>query len=230
MKWDFWSEKGEFRILKYDGSRLLGTIRIVEEILVALNDRQLKILKVIDDGNITGDDIVNATGSSMQMLSYYLNTMAEDGYLKVAKVYDNATREFLVVRAYLTDEGKASLVNAGLSSAAIAASGMDSTTNPNVFDPTTLDYGRLGQSIAQIQSNIQFIPDNRRELIEVYLDDIQSEVNIVYRRKLVRIKAYFFAILNAVSPVLKQVPDLEKLRAPLQSIAAQLQISIRLPD
>ena len=200
---------------------------------MALNDRQLKILKVIDDGNITGDDIVNATGSSMQMLSYYLNTMADDGYLKVAKVYDNATREFLVVRAYLTDEGKASLVNAGLSAAAIAASGItDSTTNPNpaVFDPATLDYGRLGQSIAQIQSNIQFIPDHRRELMEVYLDDLQSEVNIVYRRKLVRIKAYFFAILNAVSPVLKQVPDLEKLRAPLQSIAAQLQIPIRLPD
>ena len=199
---------------------------------MALNDRQLKILKVIADGNITGDDIVNATGSSMQMLSYYLNTMADDGYLKVAKVYDNATREFLVVRAYLTDEGKASLVSAGLSSAAIAASGMDSTTHPNptVFDPATLDYGRLGQSIAQIQSNIQFIPDNRRELIEVYLDDLQSEVNIVYRRKLVRIKAYFFAILNAVSPVLKQVPDLDKLRAPLQSIAAQLQIPIRLPD
>ena len=200
---------------------------------MALNDRQLKILKVIEDGNITGDDIVNATGSSMQMLSYYLNTMADDGYLKVAKVYDNATREFLVVRAYLTDEGKASLVRAGLSSAAIAASGMaDSATNPNPtpFDPATLDYGRLGQSIAQIQSNIQFIPDNRRELIEVYLDDLQSEVNIVYRRKLVRIKAYFFAILNAVSPVLKQVPDLEKLRAPLQSISAQLQIPIRLPD
>ena len=200
---------------------------------MALNDRQLKILKVIDDGNITGDDIVNATGSSMQMLSYYLNTMADDGYLKVAKVYDNATREFLVVRAYLTDEGKTSLVNAGLSSAAIAASGIDdSTTNLNLtpFDPATLDYGRLGQSIAQIQSQIQFIPDNRRELIEVYLDDLQSEVNIVYRRKLVRIKAYFFAILNAVSPVLKQVPDLDKLRAPLQSIAAQLQIPIRLPD
>ncbi len=200
---------------------------------MALNDRQLKILKVIDDGNITGDDIVNATGSSMQMLSYYLNTMADDGYLKVAKVYDNATREFLVVRAYLTDEGKASLVSAGLSSVAIAASGItDPTTNPNPapFDPATLDYGRLGQSIAQIQSNIQFIPDHRRELMEVYLDDLQSEVNIVYRRKLVRIKAYFFAILNAVSPVLKQVPDLEKLRAPLQSIAAQLQIPIRLPD
>lgn len=197
---------------------------------MALNDRQLKILKVIDDGNITGDDIVNATGSSMQMLSYYLNTMADDGYLKVAKVYDNATREFLVVRAYLTDEGKASLVSAGLSSAAIAASGSTTDSAPGPFDPTTLDYGRLGQSIAQIQSNIQFIPDNRRELIEVYLDDLQSEVNIVYRRKLVRIKAYFFAILNAVSPVLKQVPDLDKLRAPLQSIAVQLQIPIRLPD
>lgn len=199
---------------------------------MALNDRQLRILKVIDDGNITGDDIVNATGSSMQMLSYYLNTMADDGYLKVAKVYDNATREFLVVRAYLTDEGKASLVRAGLSSETIAAQGVNSTTNSNpaTFDPSTLDYGRLGQSIAQIQSNIQFIPDHRREFVEVYLDDLQSEVNIVYRRKLVRIKAYFFAILNAVSPVFKQIPDLEKLRAPLQSIAAQLQIAIRLPD
>jgi DeoR family transcriptional regulator, catabolite repression regulator len=193
---------------------------------MALNDRQLKILKVIDDGNITGDDIVNATGSSMQMLSYYLNTMADDGYLKVARVYDNATREFLVVRAYLTDEGKGALVKAGLSSA-----GAISPVEPTAVASTgPLDYAHLGQSIAQIQSQIQFLPENRRELVEVYIEDLQTEVNIAYRRKLVRIKAYFFAILNAVSPLLKQSAEPQALRQPLESIAAQLQIPIRLPD
>jgi DeoR family transcriptional regulator, catabolite repression regulator len=208
---------------------------------VALNDRQLKILKVIDDGNITGDDIVNATGSSMQMLSYYLNTMADDGYLKAARVYDNATREFLVVRAYLTDEGKAALVKAGISKAGISVAGISVAVEPESTSDSSaeasiavkagpLDYAHLGQSIAQIQSQVQFLPDARRELVEVYIEDLQTEVNIAYRRKLVRIKAYFFAILNAVSPLLKQSSDLNALRQPLESIAAQLQIPIRLPD
>jgi DeoR family transcriptional regulator, catabolite repression regulator len=201
---------------------------------VALNDRQLKILKVIDAGNITGDDIVNATGSSMQMLSYYLNTMADDGYLKVAKVYDNATREFLVVRAYLTDEGKAALVKAGITPAAppVMSGGVQSagsSINPG-GTPGALDYGHLGQSIAQIQASLPAIPESRRELIDVYLEDLQTEVNIAYRRKLVRIKAYFLAILNALSPILKQSTELQALRQPLEAIAAQLQIPIRLPE
>ncbi len=203
---------------------------------MALNDRQLKILKVISEGNITGDDIVNATGSSMQMLSYYLNTMADDGYLKAARVYDNATREFLVVRAYLTDEGRAALAKAGISIASDSTHDAASDSNDAKADPSIasqagpLDYAHLGQSIAQIQSQVQFLPEARRELVEVYIEDLQTEVNIAYRRKLVRIKAYFFAILNALSPLLKQSADLNALRQPLESIAAQLQIPIRLPD
>ncbi|KAM3115249.1 winged helix-turn-helix transcriptional regulator, partial [Phormidesmis sp. 146-33] len=74
-----------------------------------LNERQLRILRAIDQGNITGDSIAQALGSSMQMLRYYLDTMAEDGYLKAARVYDNDTREFQIVRAYLTEKGKAEL-------------------------------------------------------------------------------------------------------------------------
>jgi hypothetical protein len=94
----------------------------------------------------------------------------------------------------------------------------------------SLDYGHLGQSIAQIQASLPGMPDSRRELIEVYLEDLQTEVNITYRRKLVRIKAYFLAILNALSPILKQSTELQALRQPLETIATQLQIPIRLPD
>lgn len=194
--------------------------------MARLNDRHLKILRVIDEGNITGEDIVKALDSSVQMTSYYLNTMADDGYLKVARVYDNETREFLVVRAYLTDQGKAALESAGIKTS-------DPIVNSPIVSPSTppqiqaIDYARIAQSIAQINTQINLIPENRRELIEVYLEDLQNECNIAYRRKLIRLKAYFLAIINILSPILKQGG--EPFRQPLETIASQLQISIQLP-
>jgi len=201
-----------------------------------LNDRQLKILRVIDEGNITGEDIVKALDSSMQMTSYYLNTLADDGYLKVARVYDNETREFLVVRAYLTDQGKVSLESASIKiSNTIVASPIATTpvapaiVAPSIT-PTTqpIDYARIAQSIAQINSQISLIPEGRRELVEVYLEDLQNEVNVAYRRKLIRLKAYFLAIVNILLPILKQGG--EPFRQPLETIASQLQLPIQLPE
>jgi DeoR family transcriptional regulator, catabolite repression regulator len=74
-----------------------------------LNERQLKILQTIEAGNTTGETIAEAMGSSTQMLKYYLDKLAEDGYIKTARVYDNAIQDFLVVRAYLTPTGYAEL-------------------------------------------------------------------------------------------------------------------------
>ncbi len=199
--------------------------------MAALNDRHLKILRVIDEGNITGEDIVKALGSSIQMTSYYLNTLADDGYLKVARVYDNETRDFIVVRAYLTDQGKSTLGKSNLENA--TASPQTDTIEPQSSQPPTpdptapIDYACISQSIAQINSQLQTIPESRRELLEVYLEDLQNEVNVAYRRKPVRMKAYFLAILNVLSPMLKQGND--SLRQPLETIAAQLQTPIQLP-
>lgn len=204
--------------------------------MALLNERQLKILRVIDEGNITGEDIVKALGSSMQMTSYYLNTLADDGYLKVARVYDNETRDFIVVRAYLTDEGKAALESsipksepaaATPSAPSAPASSAPASTQPVSNPDAPIDYARIAQSIAQINSQIETVPIGRRELLEVYLEDLQNEVNVAYRRKLVRMKAYFLAILNVLSPILKQ--GHEAFRQPLETIAAQLQISMQLP-
>jgi DeoR family transcriptional regulator, catabolite repression regulator len=208
--------------------------------MAVLNNRQLKILRVIDEGNITGEDIVKALDSSMQMTSYYLNTLADDGYLKVARVYDNETRDFIVVRAYLTDQGKTTLENAipksterstPSSDAPAANTPLPPRLNPDapmVYDrPEVIDYACIAQSIAQINGQIQTIPEARRELLEVYLEDLQNEVNVAYRRKLIRMKAYFLAILNVLSPVLKQ--GNESFRQPLETIANQLQTPIQLP-
>ncbi len=195
--------------------------------MARLNDRQLRILRVIDEGNITGEDIVKALDSSMQMTSYYLNTMADDGYLKVARVYDNETREFLVVRAYLTDQGKASLESAGIkTSDTIVTSPTESSSTTTQIQ--SIDYARIAQSIAQITTQINLIPETRRELIEVYLEDLQNECNIAYRRKLIRLKAYFLAIITILSPILKQGG--EPFRQPLETIASQLQLPIQLPE
>ncbi len=202
--------------------------------MAVLNERQVKILRVIDEGNITGEDIVKALGSSMQMTSYYLNTLADDGYLKVARVYDNETRDFIVVRAYLTDQGKSTLETATPKSSD-APSNPTTSTPPSSTIPATphhpdnpIDYSRIAQSIAQINSQIEMIPIARRELLEVYLEDLQNEVNVAYRRKLIRMKAYFLAILNVLSPLLKQ--GNETFRQPLETIALQLQIPIQLPE
>ena len=195
--------------------------------MARLNDRQLRILRVIDEGNITGEDIVQALDSSMQMTSYYLNTMADDGYLKVARVYDNETREFLVVRAYLTDQGKASLESAGIkTSNTIVTSPTESPSTTTQIQ--SIDYACIAQSIAQINTQINLIPESRRELIKVYLEDLQNECNIVYRRQLIRLKAYFLAVLNILSPILKQGG--EPFRQPLETIAFQLQLPIQLPE
>ncbi len=203
--------------------------------MARLNDRQLKILRVIDEGNITGEDIVKALDSSMQMTSYYLNTLADNGYLKVARVYDNETREFLVVRAYLTDQGKESLESANIKMTGAPIATPTATTNsscpiaaPSSSEIQPIDYARIAESIAQINTQIALIPEGRRELVAVYLEDLQSEVSVVYRRKLIRLKAYFLATLNILSPILKQ--DGETFRQPLETIAFQLQVPIQLPE
>ncbi len=201
--------------------------------MARLNDRQLKLLRVIDEGNITGEDIVKVLGSSMQMTSYYLNTLADDGYLKVARVYDNETRDFLVVRAYLTDLGKASLESARIkASDTVMASPIATTSTiaspfiPHQIQP--IDYARIAEAIAQINSQIALIPEGRRELIEVYIEDLKNEVNVAYRRKLIRLKAYFLAVLNILSPILRQ--GAEPFRQPIETIASQLQLDIQLPE
>ncbi len=76
---------------------------------MAIGDRQLKILQVIHAGHTTGEAIIDVLGSSMQMLSHYINQMVEDGYIKAARLYDNELRDFVVVRAYLTPEGESIL-------------------------------------------------------------------------------------------------------------------------
>jgi len=191
---------------------------------MALNDRQLKILKVIDEGNITGENIVKALSSSMQMLSYYLNTLADDGYLKVARVYDNETRDFIIVRAYLTDQGKAALTPLPQNEREADAPPIDAPAETHPSGP--IDYTRLAQAIAQISHETQKLPEPQRKLVEVYLEDLQNEVNVSYRRKTPRIRAYFFAILSVVLPGLN--PENQTLRSPLETIAAQLKLNIPL--
>jgi DeoR family transcriptional regulator, catabolite repression regulator len=78
---------------------------------MSLNEKHLKILQVINAGNTTGEAIAEAMGSSPQMLRYYLDKLADDGYVKAAKVYDNATQDFLIVGAYLTSQGQAQLID-----------------------------------------------------------------------------------------------------------------------
>ncbi|MEB3293498.1 MAG: hypothetical protein VKJ24_10090 [Synechococcales bacterium] len=227
---------------------------------MALNDRQIKILQVIEEGNMTGEDIAQAMGSSMQLLSYYLSTMADDGYLKVAKVYDNFTREFQIVRTYLTDQGKEALQSAGNSAPKMppANPGMDSrstaatcsesdnasagqtppqeaarsTDSVGLVNPFKMgvDFTAIAHDIQGLSQILEHLPPNRRELVAVYLDDLTTEVNVAYRRRPERVRAYFFATLNTVVPLLKQLAIAPQFIHHAKSLAAQLQIPLSLPD
>jgi DeoR family transcriptional regulator, catabolite repression regulator len=182
-----------------------------------LNEKQQRILSMIDAGHTTGEGIANAIGSSMQMIRYYLDTLSEDGYLKVAKVYDNATREFQVVRAYLTDKGKAALVQ--VTPEAIQ-------TAPTVGD----EVEQIIQALDRIQLIVEALPSDRSEIACVYLEDLQNEMKVAYRRKPQRIKAYFLALLETALPAIEQTGQLDLFIEDVRFLANRFNVAVKLPE
>lgn len=180
-----------------------------------LNAKQLRILEIINSGNTTGESIASEIGSSMQMIRYYLDTLSEDGYLKAAKVYDNATREFQVVRAYLTDKGKAALTPA--------------SQTQLVDQPTIENLDQVMQSIATLQLIVEKLPIESAEILLVYLQDLQTEVRLD-RRKPRRIKAYFLALLNAALPVIEQTGKVKLFVENARFLSTKLGVSVKLPN
>ncbi|MER3434120.1 MAG: hypothetical protein C4288_11985 [Leptolyngbya sp. ERB_1_1] len=179
-----------------------------------LNKKQQRILEIIDAGNTTGVSIAAALGSSMQMIRYYLDTLAEDGYLKIAKVYDNSTREFQVVRAYLTDKGKASIVE---------------LPRDDLPVETTDQIQQIISALDRIQPLIERLPSDRAEVASVYLEDLQNEMKVAYRRKPQRIKAYFLALVGTALPVVQQTGQVDLFVENVQFLSDQFQIPLKLP-
>jgi len=196
-----------------------------------LNEKQIKILQVIDAGNISGDSIAQALGTSMQMLRYYLDTMAEDGYLKAAKVFDNKTREFLIVRAYLTEEGKAALDRIGSDQ---TSNQVDETTQisleADVNKSPPEEITAILKSLDVLKEFVDKLPDGRRELAIVYLEDLQAEIKTVYRRKPQRIKAYFLAVLSVILPIVQQLNNAADFLECTKFLSSKLNIPVKLPS
>ncbi|MBW4541617.1 MAG: hypothetical protein KME43_21095 [Myxacorys chilensis ATA2-1-KO14] len=213
---------------------------------MALNDKQIRILQVVNSGTISGEGIASALGSSMQMLRYYLDTMAEDGYLKVAKVYDNSTREFQIVRAYLTDKGKAILEQLkGLeklsspadevAKAEASVGQVDEFSKPSVGVRSTpqqillQDVEQIINSLDALQRIVEELPDERRDIISVYLSDLQDEVKVVYRRRPQRIKAYFLAVLGTTLPIIRQTDRETNFVEHARKLSKKFGVVVKLP-
>jgi hypothetical protein len=338
---------------------------------MALSDRHIKILQVVNAGVTTGEAIVAATGSSMQMLSHYITQMVEDGYLKAARVYDNELRDFIVVRAYLTPEGQSVLaklapVAAPIAEVAVAApiaevavaevaepvviadrraveiavpantavttaaavvapvevatevpvaapveapveipvetpvaapvktpvetpakTSVETSVETPVETPVALppepvfaaasipepffgtplpqaitppiveppppqelasepelalgtepiaapppratDYSLVGDALAAISEMIATLPPDWCEMAEVYLDDLQNEVNISYRRRPVRVKAYFLALLRMMLPIVAKMPTADRFMQQVRVLSAELNVPVKLP-
>lgn len=196
-----------------------------------LNEKQIKILQVINAGNISGDSIAQALGTSMQMLRYYLDTMAEDGYLKAAKVFDNKTREFLIVRAYLTEEGKAALDRIGSDQ---TSNQVDETTQisleADVNKSPPEEITAILKSLDVLKEFVDKLSDGRRELAIVYLEDLQAEIKTVYRRKPQRIKAYFLAVLSVILPIVQQLNNAADFLECTKFLSSKLNIPVKLPS
>jgi DeoR family transcriptional regulator, catabolite repression regulator len=195
---------------------------------MAIGDRQLKILQAIQAGHTTGAAIVETLGSSMQMLSHYMNQMVEDGYIKAARLYDNELRDFVVVRAYLTSEGEAILAQTGTPAVPAATAPpahvaiADSGAGP--------DYSLVSDSIQAISSLMTDLPNDWREMAEVYLDDLQNEINIAYRRRPVRIRAYFLALLRMMLPIVPKLAQGDAFLQQVRVLSGALGIPVKLPD
>jgi DeoR family transcriptional regulator, catabolite repression regulator len=217
---------------------------------MALNEKKLSILQAIAAGSTTGVAISATVGSSTQLLNYYLDTMAQDDYIQVAKLFDNATQEFQVVRAYLTDKGQTSLREhlgrlapaaapvapvAPMATVASAAPAAVADAPKPVVAPVDAardgdeEFVPISVTFAPLQASIDALPTEWQELADVYLDDLKAEINIPYRRRPVRIKAYFLALLRLLVPLLKQLPDSAQLGEQLTELAEQLNIPIKLP-
>jgi len=197
-----------------------------------LNERQLRILRAIDQGNITGDSIAQALGSSMQMLRYYLDTMTEDGYLKAAKVYDNDTREFQIVRAYLTEKGKAELEQIPESNQSfIPTNSVAQTSAKNEVNPISIyELHDVVKSLEVLYEAVEQLPEARRELAIVYFNDLQDEIKITYRRKPEKIKAYFIAVLGMILPVSKQIKNADEFFETVRNLSKKLSVPVKLPQ
>lgn len=196
-----------------------------------LNEKQIRILQVIDAGNSSGDSIAKALETSMQMLRYYLDTMADDGYLKAAKVFDNKTKEFQIVRAYLTEEGKAALDRVG-SEQLSHPSAESAQTTPESDVPQSLaeDATAILKSLEVLKGFVDQLPEGRRELAIVYLEDLQAEIKTVYRRKPQRIKAYFLAVLSMIFPIVQQLDNATDFLECTKFLSNKLNIPIKFPS
>ncbi len=96
--------------------------------------------------------------------------------------------------------------------------------------PAISDYSVVARSLQTIGSVIKELPTDWRQLAEVYLDDLQNEVNIAYRRRPIRIRAYFLAMLRMLLPI---VPKMQHGSAFLQQVrilSAELKIPVNLPS
>jgi DeoR family transcriptional regulator, catabolite repression regulator len=199
---------------------------------MAIGDRQLKILQVIQAGHTTGEAIVDVLGSSMQMLSHYMNQMVEDGYIKAARLYDNELRDFVVVRAYLTPEGEAILAQMAPAPTAIPTPVTAPEPTAAVAETSSgpTDYSLVGESLQAIGTLLATLPTDWREIAEVYLDDLQNEINIAYRRRPVRIRAYFLALLRMMLPIAPKMPNGDEFLAQVRVVSGALGIPVKLPE
>ena len=195
-----------------------------------LNEKQIKILQIIDAGNSSGDSIAQALGTSMQMLRYYLDTMAEDGYLKAAKVFDNKTKEFQIVRAYLTEEGKSALDRATSEPVTPPINEAENTLAVDVDQNFVEEMPAIVKALDQLKGFVDQLPEARRELAIVYLEDLQAEIKIVYRRKPQRIKAYFLAVLSMMFPIVNQVDNADSFLDCTKFLSQKLNIPVKLPS
>jgi DeoR family transcriptional regulator, catabolite repression regulator len=198
-----------------------------------LNERQLKILQVIAAGHTTGEAIVDALGSSMQMLSHHINQMVDSGYLKAAKVYDNERQDFIIVRAYLTPEGKSLLEESGEASPVVDAPAIEATQPIAIVrDPENgkTDYALVDDAITKLAAIVDDLPGDWRDLTAVYLEDLQNEINISYRRRPLHIRAYFLAVLRALLPIVAKIPQRDAFLTQVRLLSQQLDIPVKLPD
>lgn len=84
--------------------------------------------------------------------------------------------------------------------------------------------------LEQIQAIVEQLPADWQDLAMVYLDDLKNEINIAYRRRPIRIRAYFLALLRLLLPIAPKLPQGDTLIQQIRLLSEELGIPVKLPD
>jgi DNA-binding MarR family transcriptional regulator len=194
-----------------------------------LNEKQLQVLKAVYEDNTSEEKLHEVLGWSIILISYYLEELEKQNYVKVARSRDTSGNHptgnkvifvRILEKGIVTIENPEDLIQSNSTipmTNNISISGsvnspiniLQNADNNNVTINQNIDQNvaEIIKSLDFLQKEIQTFPENQKEIATVHLDDLREEITTEERRNSKKIKAYFMAFLGIALPLLGYVAN-----------------------